>query len=703
MNKIILVFGIMALASFSRAQDSYIADMHQSPYATMTPVPLQDVKITKGFWAERQKVNNEVSFKVLWERANDPDAGHVIQNFEIAAGRMEGEFKGTHWQDAWLFKWMEAAVYILANEPDKEFEGRKLSILVDEMIELIGEAQQEDGYIATQITERKKYSRFENMKHHELYTMGHMYTAAAAHYDLLGKTNFLEIAEKCATYIYNFFSENQAKYPDFPNNPSIIMGAMDLYRVTENKMYLDMANHFIDSRGKYPAKKEFTAEELFDQPSGAQSFNPAWGRINNQNLVPLRESKEVLGHAVFYTYLYAGATDAYIETNDNTLWDALDLHWHDLTEKKMYVTGGVSPHQLSMSTFVDKNGIRKTDRNDYIGEGIARPYDLPQANGYNETCGMLGNMMWNWRMLQASGEGRFADIMELNWFNSILCGVDIDGVGWSYGNPLRWYGDEHELIHHKKYHRSLPGPALICCPTNILRNVAAYGQFLYGSSENTIWVNNYAGNELNTQLPDGTKVKMKQETNYPWNGKIKFTLESKGEFVIKLRVPYWAEGASVTVNSEDEKSAIAGEYVEISKKWKKGDVVGLNLPMEVKMLVSEYKMEQTRGQVAIKRGPVVYCLESPELPEDISIDDLQIPSDAKWETEFRADLLGGVNVLKTKAELITISGETIGGFQELEKVQSKKIEIELIPYYAWKNRGENTKMSVWLPLNIKNQ
>ena len=672
----------------------------KSPYSTMAPVPQQDVKITKGFWAERQKVNNEISFKVLWERANDPEAGHVIQNFEIAAGRREGAFMGTHWQDAWLYKWLETASYILGNEPNRQFEGRRLDELVDEMIELIGEAQEEDGYIATQVSTRKQYHRFQDYKLHELYTMGHMYTAAAAHFEATGKTNFLEIAEKCAAYIFEFFSENQAQYPEFPNNPSIIMGAVDLYRVTGNKTYLDLAGHFIDSRGKYPAEKQ-TVEEIMAKSSAWQSLYPAYGRINNQNLVPLRESKEVLGHAVFFTYLYAGAADAYLETGDQTLWEALDRHWNDLTEKKMYVTGGVSPHHISMPTFVGKNGVRSTIKDDLIGEGIAKPYDLPQAHGYNETCGMLGNMMWNWRMLQASGEGRFADIMELNWFNSILCGVEIDGVGWSYGNPLRWYGDEHEVIHEIKYYRSLPGPKLICCPTNVLRNLANYGSFLYGTSEKTIWINHYADNELDTKLPDGTNVKIKQETEFPWDGRIKMTIQNKGEFAIRFRIPYWADGATLTVNGSDVKCAAPGEYAEVTGKWKKGDIVALNLPMEVKMLVSDYKMEQTRGQVAIKRGPLVYCLESHELTGNINIEDIQIPSDAKWETEFKADLLGGVTVLKTQAELIHANGQTIGAYHELGKVQSKKIAIELIPYYAWKNRGEDAEMSVWLPLNNK--
>ncbi|MEX0324309.1 MAG: glycoside hydrolase family 127 protein [Puniceicoccaceae bacterium] len=672
-----------------------------SPNATMFPVPLKDVQLTEGFWAERQQVNNEASLKNLWDRANDPEAGHVIQNFEIAAGRRTGEFGGTDWQDAWLYKWIEAACYIMANDPDARFEGQRLDKLVDEMIELIGDAQEDDGYLATQVTTRADLDRWTAHKHHELYTMGHMLTAACVHYRVTGKSNFLKIAEKCADFVNGFFPANQKDYRTFPNNPSILMGLVDLYRVTGKQRYLDLANHFIDSRGKYPPTREEkqAAQKL---PFHIASYASSQGLINNQNFVPLRKSKEVLGHAVFFTYLYAGAADAYLETGDKSLWDALDRHWHDLTEKKMFVTGGVSPHHMQLPTISFKDGVRSHLKGDFVNEGVAKPYDLPQAHGYNETCGMVGNMMWNWRMLQASGEERFADIMELEWHNAILGGVDLDGVGWSYANPLRWHAHDHEVVQEQKYtsERGLPGPKLICCPTNVLRNLSAYAGFLYGVDADTLWIHHYAGSELDTLLADGSPVKLTQQTEFPWDGKVLLMLQSSGNFTIKLRIPYWADGASIKVNGKRADGAVPGEYAEVSRKWKKGDTIELNLPMEVKLLVSDPMIEQTRGQVAVKRGPVVYCLESHDIPKGVNIQDVQIPSDAVWKAEFREDQLDGVTVLKTRAEVVQAQGRELGTIRELGDVKVSQVDIEMIPYFAWHNRGE-CKMTVWMPLSIK--
>ena len=692
MRVVLFLAGLLASVAVSRAD---------SPYASFFPVPIDDVHLTEGFWAERQGINNTQSLQALWDRALDPKAGHVIRNFEIAAGLRQGQFAGTHWQDAWLFKWLEAASYLLANEPDHEFEGGKLDALVDEMIDLIAAAQEEDGYLATQVTARDQVGRFEDYKLHELYTMGHMLTAACAHYRATGKKNFLRIARKSADFVYDFFSKNQAEYPEFPNNPSIIMGAVDLYRVTGDRLYLDLANHFIDSRGKYPPKKK-SAEELNAMPHHISSYNTSEGLINNQNWVPLRESKEVLGHAVFFTYLYAGAADAYLETGDQSLWAALERHWHDLTERKMYVTGGVSPHHSQLPTFSFKEGVRTHIKGDFVNEGIAKPYDLPQSHGYNETCGMVGNMMWNWRMLQASGETRFSDIMELNWFNSILAGVEVDGVGWSYANPLRWHAEEHEVVQEQKYtsKRVLPGPKLICCPTNVLRNLSGYAGYLYGVGDQTLWVHHYAGSELDTKLTNGTVVQLEQKTQFPWDGKVNFQFKSRGNFGLKLRIPYWATGATIQVNGKEVRRVTAGAYAEVTRDWRPGDRVELDLPMDVKLLVSDYKIEQTRGQVTVKRGPVVYCLEAIDLPDGVSIDSIQIPSDAHWSVDFRPELLGGVSVLKTQAEALQPKARGIGAYRELGKPRIRKVDIRMIPYFAWHNRGDH-KMSVWLPLVAK--
>jgi DUF1680 family protein len=312
-------------------------------------------------------------------------------------------------------------------------------------------------------------------------------------------------------------------------------------------------------------------------------------------------------------------------------------------------------------------------------------------------------MMWNRRMLQASGEARFADIMELNWFNSIQSGVEVRGIGWSYANPIRWHAADHEVIHETKYahKRSFPGRSLICCPTNVLRNLAMYPGYLYGASARTVWVHHYAGSGVEVQLPGGPGVKLDVRTKYPWDGVVRLTLGTGGSYVVKLRIPYWAGGSTVKVNGRKfAASVIAGEYASLSNDWQPGDVVELDMPMDVKLLVSDYLMESSRAQVAVKRGPVVYCLESCDIPAGVAIEDVVIPSDSEWAAEFRDGLLGGVTVLKTTALAAAAEGNRIGGYRELGDVEPRKVGIEMIPYFAWNNR-EESKMSVWLPASIR--
>ncbi len=309
-----------------------------------------------------------------------------------------------------------------------------LSVQIDRIVDVIAKAQQPDGYIASQTTVRG-WPRFQDAHHHELYTMGHLLTAACIHHRITGKTALLDVACKTADCVYETFKGRDPKLAEFPRNPSIIMGAVELYRTTGNKKYLDMANFFIDWRGSRYGNGRRNAW-------GGPLRN---GSDLNQNWRPLRKETEVVGHAVFFTYLYAGAADAYMETGDTTLLAALDRLWTDLVTKKMYITGGVSPEHKSHPARSFEPGKLSAIAGDSIHEGISAPYELPNDTAYNETCGQIGNLMWNWRMLAITGEPRFADVMERTLYNSILSGIEVDGEGWSYTNPLRWHGAEHVL------------------------------------------------------------------------------------------------------------------------------------------------------------------------------------------------------------------------------------------------------------------
>jgi DUF1680 family protein len=667
-------------------RDYGIIKTDSSPYAKLKSVDLCSVRWTNGFWADRFKQCREVTLPRLWELASSPEAGHAWKNMRIAAGLQEGKYSGTDWQDAWLYKWIESACYVYSITQDAA-----LLEHMDEIVGVIAQAQESDGYLATQITVRGR-PRFKDPGHHELYTMGHLITAACAHHRITGQRNFLDVAIRVAEYIYNTFKTGNPAYANFPRNPSIIMAGVELYRTTGQRQHLDMANFFIDWRGA--------------QHKG-EKYRNVWVPIKggsdlNQNFRPLREETEVVGHAVFFTYLYAGAADAYMETGDKTLLDALNRLWTDLTQCKMYVTGGISPMHKSHPARSFAPGTLNYIGGDSIHEGVGAPYDLPNAAAYNETCGMIGNMMWNWRMLAITGEARYADIMELNLFNSIMAGIEIDGEGWSYTNPLRWYGPEHVLLCYDSHTRFDPNTHQICCPTNLLRTVAGLHGYLYSTDDKGIWVHHYGGNRASIVLEDGTAVNLTQQTNYPWDGAIRITLNqvnAKEAIAIRVRIPGWADGASVAVNGQAIANKVRpGSYASIKRLWKAGDVIAVNLPMPVRLLVADRRLEHTVNQVAVKRGPIVYCLESTDLAAGVNIEDIRLPADTQWEVRHDPKLLGGVTVLDSTAITGAYKSTGSGLYRRLSPSVRKKTPVRMIPYYAWNNRGE-PKMTVWLPLD----
>ena len=682
---------ILAVASAGRAEpsasgDGGIVKNQSSPHAKLRSVDLGSVRWTAGFWADRFKQCREVTLPRLYELAADPEKSHVLENFKIAAGLAEGEALGCYWHDAWAYKWLEAACYVQSMTPDESLDRQ-----MDELIAVIAGAQQSDGYLATQTTLRD-LKRFTFNHHHELYTMGHLLTAASIHYRTTGKTSFLNVARRAADYVHKTYDGGDPMLANCPVNPSIIMGGVELYRATGNKKYLHLANVIINNRGK---KRGEIGRAKWGRKLGGTDLN--------QDRIPLRRSKEVVGHAVFYTYLFAGAADAYMETGDRSLLDALEILWRDLVEKKMYVTGGVCPVHKGLSAHTYQPGSL-TVTNDDVHEAAGHPYDLPSATAYNETCGQVGNMMWNWRMLAITSEARFADVMELNLFNSILSGVDIDGEGWSYTNPLRWHGPEHVLLSNDAHGRFDPGVKHICCPTNVLRTVAKMHGYTYSTSDDGLWVHHYGGNTLWTRLPGVRKLRLTQTTDYPWDGEVRIRLDevdSDGEFAIRLRIPGWAKTASLEINGK-EVAALpgqldAGSYALVKRRWRAGDEIRLELPMPVAMIVADPRIEQTRNQVAVKRGPIVYCLESVDLPEGVRFEDVHLPRDAKWTTRHDPALLAGVTVLETDAIVAPTYDGSQGLYHELTRLDTRRVKIQLIPYYAWNNRGE-PKMSVWLPL-----
>ncbi|NOZ22098.1 MAG: glycoside hydrolase family 127 protein [Planctomycetes bacterium] len=651
----------------AKTSDGGIIKTEASPHCRLRSVDLSSVRWTEGFWADQFQRCKEVTLPHLFKLADDPEMGHALMNMRIAAGLEEGEFAGTNWQDAWVYKWLESAAAVYGVTHDAA-----LAKQMDEVIEIIAKAQEPDGYIATQIQLREGWKRFEDPHRHELYTMGHLTTAACIHHRITGETDLLDVATKCADYLYETFKDKDPKLAHFPYNPSLIMGAVELYRTTGEKRYLDLANTLIDMRGAFPG-----------------------GSDQCQDRIPLREEDSVVGHAVFYTYLYAGAADAYMETGDRSLLDALDRLWHDLVEKKMYIHGGCCPLHRGLSI---RNG--NVWAADDVHEAASSPYHLPNATAYNETCSQVGCFMWNFRMLEITGDARFADVMERTIYNSILSGIGLDGASWFYTNVLRWYGSEHVLLSSDDHQRFQPGDpakrrAHICCPTNLLRTVAEMHGYFYNVSGEGVWVNHYGGSTL-----DCDWIKLIQDTNYPWDGNVKITIERPPESkcAIMLRIPGWCNGAGIKINGEPaEVDAPAGTYATLNHEWSAGDVIELTLPMAVRLVEGHPKIEETRGQVAVLRGPLVYCLESPDLPDGVNVPEVYIPRDMQFTPRHDPDLLDGVTVLEGTAKRIK-QGDWDGKlYRRLEDTPMEDVPIRLIPYYAWCNRGIS-EMTIWMPL-----
>jgi uncharacterized protein len=639
----------------------------RSPHCELHSLELDAVHWTRGFWGDRLKQCREVMLPHLYERMANPETGHALTNMQIEAGLKDGEHAGTDWQDAWVYKWLEAAVVCWAISEDAE-----LDRLMDETIATVVQAQQPDGYIATQTTVRGR-ERFQNPAHHELYTMGHLLTAACIHHRLTGKMALLNVALRAADYIYDTFRGRDPKLAHFPHNPSIIMGGVELYRTTGNRTYLDMANLFIDMRGAVPG-----------------------GGDLEQDRVPLRDETEVVGHAVFYTYLYAGAADAYMETGDRSLLEALDRLWHDLTEKKMYVHGGVcAVHQ---GLFLRQEGPLWGGQK--VHEAAGHPYELPNSTAYNETCSQIGCTMWNWRMLLIDPQVKYADIMERQIYNSILSGVGIEGNDWFYSNVLRWYGKDHHLLTADSYERFQPGDperrrAHICCPTNVLRTVAEWHNYQYTTSDAGLWVHHYAADTL-----AAGPWKLSQETDYPWDGEVTFRMAATPSepTSLLLRIPGWATHATISVNGEAvDVPAAPGTYARISRRWSADDVVTLCLPMQPFLIEAHPKAEALRNHVAVQRGPIVYCLESPDLPEGVRVPEVRVPREAHFTVTHRPELLHGVTVLECEAMRVP-EGDWEGALYRPVTAQPiDSVTIRLVPYYAWANRGIS-EMNVWIPV-----
>lgn len=661
-----LAFAALLLATTVRSDSAEPVIM---PHCVMTPVKLTDARWNGGFWKDRFETCCTETIPALAAIMEGRERSQFLVNFRIAAGMEKGVYRGPPWNDGDLYKWMEAAsaVYSVTRDP-------ALDRQLDAMIEVIAKAQRADGYLHTpvQIKNRNGDSSakpFADRLNFEMYNFGHLFTAACVHHQATGKKTLLAVAQKAADFLVAAFKNPTPELARDSVCPAHYMGIIDMYRTTRDPRLLELA------------------QELFDMRDRINE-----GTDDNQDRIPFRKQTEAVGHAVRANYLYAGAADLYAETGDRTLLRPLEKIWENVVGRKMHITGACG----ALFDGASPDGSKEQKTIARVHQAYGRDYQLPHSSAHNETCAAIGNILWNWRMLQISGEAKYADVMELTLYNALLAGVSLDGKRFFYTNTLRQLDTMPTALRWSRQREEWI--SCFCCPPNVARTVAQVHTLAYGCSKTGVWIHLFGGSTLDTVLRDGRRIKLKQETDYPWDGRVKLTIETapESETSLFVRVPGWAEAATICVNGKPH-DAKAGRYSELRRLWKSGDVVELMLPMPIRMMEAHPLVEEARNQVAIMSGPLVYCLESADLPKDKSVQNVAIPPRAKFEVRHERNLLGGIAILEGTAELRPTQPWANDLYRPLPPNESKKIDVKLIPYYTWGNRGKS-EMTVWMPI-----
>lgn len=646
-----------------------LTDTRRSPHARLSGVGMTDVRWTHGFWADRYRHTADVSVPTMGTLFQETERVKYRGNFEVAAGLVEGRYRGPTWNDGDYYKWLEAVASVFAVTRDE-----KLNAMMDDSIALIAKVQSPEGYIHTRVLIGEKSEsppkRFAEPLHFEMYNMGHLLTAACVHHRATGKTNFLDIAVKVADFLDRHYAEPTSEHARHGVCPSHLMGLVELYRTTGDKKHLHTAERLIEMREKVVK-----------------------GDDDNQDRIPIRQHTTAHGHAVRATYLYAGTADIVAESGDDTLLKPLTLVWDDLVRTKLYITGGCGAlfDGASPDASEDQANITR------VHQAFGRSYQLPMSTAHNETCAAVGNAMWNWRMFLLTGDAKYADLLEWTLLNSVLVGVNLEGDKYFYTNALRRTADEPiKLRMHRERQAFF---SWFCCPPNAVRMLAQSTSYAYANGKDSITTVVYGGNELSTTLDNGASVRLTQITEYPWDGKITLRVEqSTGpEWTLRLRVPGWAKAATLSLNGNDTGiAAVAGTFIELKRPWASGDVVTLHLPMPVRFVEANQHVEEARNHVAVVRGPVVYCLESPDLPAGVKLPNVAVPLTAKLSPGKGEGELAGIGTLSGTLIERPEKPWTNDLYRDAEPAPARPVDVRLIPYFAWGNRG-TTEMSVWLP------
>ena len=634
-------------------KDQGVENLAKSPHAKLRNIPVRAVKIQSGFWASRREINVTKSIPTMHDLL---EANGRMNNFRRLVGKSDAAQRGPVFSDSDVYKWTEAVGFVLqsGDRPELRASAQKA---IDEVVAV----QEPSGYLNTYYVDDRKALRMlpqTQTTGHELYNIGHMLQGAIAYYRATGDRKLLDAGIR---FVDDFLIPNYGPAPKNPivsGHPEIEMGLIELYRITGDKRQLDLAGYILQGDKRMDLPERRTIYMFSGTPFTART--------------------KLEGHAVRAMYACCGATDYYLETGDDSYWKTLNTLWNDMTTTKMYVTGGVG------------------SRSD--GEAFGDAYELPNFRAYGESCAAIGNMMWNWRMLAATGDAKFTDVIERALYNGINSGMSLDGTMYCYRNPLAFDSTTGDKIRNPWYD-------VTCCPPNLERTFGSLPGYFYSTSNDGLYVHLYDNSELDWHLENGTGLKLTQKTNYPWDGKVEInvTPAQSAEFVLYLRIPGWLDSAQVSVNGKALADAKPGEYLPIRRRWSGGDRISLKMEMVPQVLEANPRVADDTGRVALQRGPLIYCLEELDQSSGVTLSDVALElgkrPDSEFQGEMKSDLLGGVLLLhhsgvsydRSRSASMLYPRYT-GGM-----ARTRKVPLTFIPYYAWANR-QATSMQVWVPL-----
>jgi DUF1680 family protein len=637
--------------------------------AMWRPVPFTQVTIADDFWAPRLETNRSATLPIEYEQCRSTGR---LEAFKLNWKPGKEPVPHIFW-DSDVAKWIEAASYSLSTHPDA-----RLAALLAEVAALVAGAQQPDGYLNTHYTVVEPENRWTNLRdRHELYCAGHLIEASVAHYQATGRRTLLDAARRYADHIGRVFGPEPGQKRGYCGHEEIELALVKLYHATDEPRYLALSQYFVDERGRQPYYYDQEARARGEDPSAYWAKSYAYVQAHQ----PVREQERVTGHAVRAMYLYSAMADLAGETGDVNLLRACEKLWRHLITRNLYLTGGIGPSSHN--------------------EGFTGDYDLPNLSAYAETCAAVGLVFWSHRMLQLTGEGGYADVMERALYNGALSGVSLDGERFFYVNPLASRGD-----HHRQ-----PWYDCACCPPNIARLLASLGQYVYSTGAGEVAVHLYVQGQAQVEVA-GQPLTLKQATRYPWDGQIELTLvpRAPAEFTLKLRMPAWCRAARLSVNgvpvdsrwgkgvqsqgdAPQSNAPTDRGYIGLRREWQPGDRVRLELEMPVERAYAHPQVAQDVGAVALQRGPLVYCLEQVDQTEPVQR--LRLPAGAALTSRFERGLLGGVVVISGEA-MAADEADWDGQLYRTEVPGRRPCNITAIPYYAWDNRDAGA-MQVWVP------